>query len=51
MYQKLIFLAFLSVFVMANNEVTIDNKKKVTKQEELYVQPIENSNEYILLPQ
>ncbi len=47
MYQKLIFLAFLSVFVKANNEVTIDNKKKVTNQEELYVQPIENSNEYI----
>ena len=47
MYQKLIFLAFLSVFVEANNEVTINNEKKVTNQEELYVQPIENSNEYI----
>lgn len=45
MYLKLIILAFLSIFVEANNEITANNIVKV--QEEQYTQSIENSNDYI----
>lgn len=45
MYLKLIILAFLSIFIEANNEITTNNIVKA--QEEQYTQSIENSNDYI----
>jgi hypothetical protein len=45
MYLKLIILAFLSIFIEANNEITTNNIVK--DQEEQYTQSIENSNDYI----
>lgn len=48
MYQKLIILAFSSIFIEANSEITTNNDKNVvSNQEELYIQSIEDSNDYI----
>jgi hypothetical protein len=48
MYQKLIILAFSSIFIEAKSETTTNNDKSIfSNQEELYVQSIEDSNEYI----